>query len=137
MKKLNKKGFTIVELSIVIAVVAILSAVLIPTFSGIVNKAKDSAAFQNAKNAYTEYISGENFDYAEQETSSLNMIYEESSKRFVIVKAGVLDDENIYATEAAAKAALGCVEDDTATAEDETNYTSEEKGGFTVITFNN
>ena len=57
MKKLNKKGFTIVELSIVIAVVAILSAVLIPTFSGIVNKAKDSAALQNAKNAYTAYIS--------------------------------------------------------------------------------
>ena len=137
MKKLNKKGFTIVELSIVIAVVAILSAVLVPTFSSIVNKAKDSAAFQNAKNAYTEYISTE-IDYAEGETTdTLNMIYKESEKRFVIVKAGKLDDKNIYATEAAAKAALGCEEDDAATAEDDTNYTSEEKGGFTVITFNN
>ena len=38
MKKMNKKGFTIVELVIVIAVIAILAAVMIPTFSGIVDK---------------------------------------------------------------------------------------------------
>ena len=56
MKKLNKKGFTIVELVIVIAVIAILSAVLIPTFSGIVEKANNSARDQEAKNAYTNYI---------------------------------------------------------------------------------
>ena len=36
----KRKGFTIVELVIVIAVIAILSAVLIPTFVGIVKKAK-------------------------------------------------------------------------------------------------
>ncbi len=35
----SKKGFTIVELVIVIAVVAILAAVLIPTFAGLINKA--------------------------------------------------------------------------------------------------
>lgn len=52
MKKMNKKGFTIVELSIVIAVIAILSAVMIPTFSGIVNKSKESAALQRATTAY-------------------------------------------------------------------------------------
>ena len=54
MKKMNKKGFTIVELVIVIAVIAILAAVMIPTFSGIVNKAQKSAALQEARNAYTE-----------------------------------------------------------------------------------
>ena len=43
MRKSNKKGFTIVELVIVIAVIAILSAVLIPTFGGITEKAKNSA----------------------------------------------------------------------------------------------
>lgn len=42
MKKSNRKGFTIVELVIVIAVIAILAAVLIPTFASIVNKANDS-----------------------------------------------------------------------------------------------
>ena len=44
----NRKGFTIVELVIVIAVIAILAAVLIPTFSGVIQKANDSAALQEA-----------------------------------------------------------------------------------------
>ncbi len=39
----KKHGFTVVELVIVIAIVAILAAVLIPTFIGIVNSAKMSA----------------------------------------------------------------------------------------------
>ena len=56
MRKSNKKGFTLLELVIVIAVIAILSAVLIPTFGGITEKAKNSARDQEAKNAYTNYI---------------------------------------------------------------------------------
>lgn len=54
MKKLNKKGFTIVELVIVIAVIAILAAVLIPTFSNVIDKANKSATLQEARNAYTD-----------------------------------------------------------------------------------
>ena len=42
MKRNNKKGFTIVELVVVIAVIAILSAVLIPTFAGVIRKANVS-----------------------------------------------------------------------------------------------
>lgn len=48
MKKMNKKGFTIVELVIVIAVIGILAAVLIPTFSSITASARESAALQEA-----------------------------------------------------------------------------------------
>ncbi len=43
MKRNNKKGFTIIELVVVIAVIAILAAVLIPTFSSIIKKANISA----------------------------------------------------------------------------------------------
>ena len=43
MRNTNKKGFTIVELVVVVAVIAILAAVLIPTFSGVINKANMSA----------------------------------------------------------------------------------------------
>ena len=59
MKKMNKKGFTIVELVIVIAVIAILAAVMIPTFSGIVDRANKSAALQEVKNAYTSTLVAE------------------------------------------------------------------------------
>ncbi len=43
MNKKTKRGFTIVELVIVIAVIAILAAVLIPTFASVIKKANLSA----------------------------------------------------------------------------------------------
>ena len=53
MSKNNKKGFTIVELVIVIAVIAILAAVLIPTFSNIIKRANESADIQAVRNMNT------------------------------------------------------------------------------------
>ena len=50
IKRNNKKGFTIVELVIVIAVIAILAAVLIPTFAGIIKKANLSSDQQAVRN---------------------------------------------------------------------------------------
>ncbi len=52
----NRRAFTIVELVIVIAVIAILAAVLIPTLGDVIGKAQDSRALQEAKNAYTSYF---------------------------------------------------------------------------------
>ena len=54
MKKSNKKGFTIVELVIVIAVIAILAGVMIPTFGGVIEKANQSAVQQVATALYKE-----------------------------------------------------------------------------------
>ena len=59
MKNTKKRGFTIVELVIVIAVIAILASVLIPTFANVVAKAKESAAMQNASAAWTAYLADE------------------------------------------------------------------------------
>ena len=56
MRENNKKGFTIVELVIVIAVIAILAAVLIPNLSRLVGKANESKAMQQAKAAYEAYL---------------------------------------------------------------------------------
>lgn len=54
MKNIQKKrGFTIVELVIVIAVIAILAAVLIPTFSNVIARAKISADTQLCRNLNT------------------------------------------------------------------------------------
>lgn len=48
--KLRRKGFTMVELVIVIAVVAVLAAVLIPTFVGLAKKANESVDIQIVRN---------------------------------------------------------------------------------------
>lgn len=60
MKKYNnKKGFTITELVIVIAVIAILAAVLIPTFTNVIESANASTAYQASKNEYTTFLSND------------------------------------------------------------------------------
>ena len=59
----KKKGFTIVELVIVIAVVAILAAVLIPTFSSLVRKANIANDTAVAKNLNTAAISANAQDF--------------------------------------------------------------------------
>lgn len=53
MKNSKKRGFTIVELVIVIAVIAILAGVLIPTFVSIINKANESNDIQAVRNMNT------------------------------------------------------------------------------------
>jgi len=60
--RMNKKGFTIVELVIVIAVIAILAGVMIPTFSGIIDKANDSAITQETRAALTSILVEKNGD---------------------------------------------------------------------------
>ena len=59
MKKKLKKGFTLVELVIVIAVIAILSAILIPTFGNVINNAKESAAKSEVSNTITQYTTNQ------------------------------------------------------------------------------
>ena len=49
MKKNNKKGFTLVELVIVVAVMAILVAVAIPTVSSITSKAQTAVDESNCR----------------------------------------------------------------------------------------
>lgn len=57
MKTRNKKAFTVVELVIVIAIIAILAAILIPTFASLVKKANVSADTQLIRNLNTALAS--------------------------------------------------------------------------------
>ena len=104
-----RRAFTITELVIVIAVVAILAAVLIPTFSNIINKANESADTQLVKNLNT-ILSSEQTVTQEaaptmsdaiaqaQEggytvdkltpTSDGDILWEQTSNRFVLVSGG-------------------------------------------------
>jgi len=49
---LNKKGFTLVELIVVIAIIGILSSILVPSIMGYVNLARKKATVSNAKVIY-------------------------------------------------------------------------------------
>lgn len=108
MKKLNKKGFTIVELVIVIAVIGILSAVLIPTFSNLTDKANESAAIQEASNEYKVYLTetvatGEPLKELVFETSKGFVHYKDS--KYTLIK-----DNNNNAIKAADLTAIEAVE---------------------------
>lgn len=54
MKKNNKKGFTLAELLIVVAILAVLIAIAIPIFSAQLEKAKESTDAANIRAAYAE-----------------------------------------------------------------------------------
>ncbi|MFQ6749602.1 MAG: prepilin-type N-terminal cleavage/methylation domain-containing protein [Clostridia bacterium] len=88
MKKL-KKGFTLVELVIVIAVIAVLAAVLIPTFSGIVNRAKVTSDIETASSLNTlaaNTSSVEEFVKAVEENENLsvkNLIPQVNGNKFI------------------------------------------------------
>ena len=56
MKK-NKKGFTLIELMIVVAIIGILAAIAIPNFLRFQARAKQSEARQNLGGIYTAYVS--------------------------------------------------------------------------------
>lgn len=49
----NQKGFTLIELMIVIAIIGILSAIAIPNFLSYRQKGYDAQALSNAKNWYS------------------------------------------------------------------------------------
>ena len=64
MKKLNnKKGFTLMEMLIVVAIIAVLVAIAIPVFNGALTKSKEAADVANIRAEYAEYqvaiLSGE------------------------------------------------------------------------------
>lgn len=118
----NRKGFTIVELVIVIAIIAILAAVLIPTFASLIAKANVSADTQLVRNLNTalttEKAGGENnktmndalkmaknagYDIDRIVSKSGNNIgWDSKNDRFVLIDAG--NNTFIYPTDAGANA---------------------------------
>lgn len=86
----KKNAFTITELVIVIAVIAILAAVLIPTFSNVIEKANESAALQEARNAMTNYTLRE-----EYKGESLEGLVMKSGSFYFFYTAGELENVTV------------------------------------------
>ena len=128
MLKLNKKGFTIVELVIVIAVVAILAAVLIPTFIGLMQTAKTSADIQlvtslNKVMAMQEALDGKNgtmynalqdakangYDLSKLTPTSEgnDIVWDQSTDRFALVNPKAATDQILFWDESLTKPSVG------------------------------
>ncbi|MDY4495197.1 MAG: prepilin-type N-terminal cleavage/methylation domain-containing protein [Erysipelotrichaceae bacterium] len=54
MNKTNKKGFTLAELLIVVAIIAVLVAIAIPVFTSQLEKSKEATDLANIRAAYAE-----------------------------------------------------------------------------------
>lgn len=93
-KRKSLLGFTIVELVIVIAVIAILAAVLIPTFSNVISKARISAIKENTRNRYVEYFT----EYGDEDGFIDDLIIKHKEVDCVVfINGQMLDD--IYTLE--------------------------------------
>ncbi len=55
-KKLNKKGFTLAELLIVVAIIGVLVAISIPIFTSQLEKSKEATDMANLRAAYAEGV---------------------------------------------------------------------------------
>ena len=58
MKKNNKKGFTLAELLIVVAIIAVLVAIAIPIFSSQLEKSREATDVANVRDIYAEVAVG-------------------------------------------------------------------------------
>ncbi len=56
LKKKNKKGFTLAELLIVVAIIAVLVAIAIPVFTSQLEKSRESTDAANVRSAYAEVV---------------------------------------------------------------------------------
>ena len=72
MKRLNKKGFTLAELLIVVAIIAVLVAIAIPIFTSQLEKSRDAVTLSNIRAAYAQAQSS----YLTQDETSTDATYE-------------------------------------------------------------
>ncbi len=73
--KKNKKGFTLVELIVVLVIIAILAAVLVPTMSGYISRARKTAAQSACKTEVTAYSAAITDAVGAGETLSADTVY--------------------------------------------------------------
>ncbi len=56
MKKMNKKGFTLAELLIVVAIIAVLVAIAVPVFTAQLEKSREATDIANVRSAYAQVV---------------------------------------------------------------------------------
>lgn len=95
MKKTNsKKGFTLVELVIVIAVIAILSAILVPTFSSVIGSANKTKLESAIRANIVEFLSENTTEAAASaiDEATFEGVLDSSKTYYYTYKNGALEE---------------------------------------------
>ena len=79
MKKVNEKGFTLAELLIVVAIIAILVAIAIPTFGNYLEKAREATDASNLETAASTAV----LEYTASEGNTADVVKEVKLKQTV------------------------------------------------------
>lgn len=94
MKRLNKKGFTLAELLIVIAIMAILIAIAIPAFSAQLEKTRQAVDDGNMRSAMSESVATYLLD-GESEEVTYYAHYDAAAKSIKVDKSAFTADDKI------------------------------------------
>ena len=90
MKKNNKKGFTLAELLIVVAIIAVLVAIAIPVFTTQLERSREATDLSNIRAAYAEAVA----DYLATGASAEKTATVSSVKQ--TVSGWTIEDPNLY-----------------------------------------
>ena len=90
LKKMNKKGFTLAELLIVVAIIGVLVAISIPIFSAQLEKAREATDAANIRSAYAELaadaLTGEDVTASTEGNITINAANADSATLTATVK---------------------------------------------------
>ena len=89
LKKGDNKGFTLVELIVVLVILAILAAILVPALLGYIDRAKGQQIVLNARSCYTAAQAEMSSMYAKNQP--ISNIVDASHKKTIIDTADVED----------------------------------------------
>ena len=85
--KRNKKGFTLAELLIVVAIIAVLTAIAIPVFTSQLEKSREATDLSNIRAAYAEAVSDYLADGASRAKSATVSTIQQTTEGWVTADA--------------------------------------------------